>query len=297
MTFESLLRQNRSDLALVIGNGINRYGAASTTNSWNDLLVRLAGQFLSPKLRQIPTGIALTEFYDLLELKSGPSLSGKSLQKEFCEQINGWQPYTHHKRIVSWAQKVQCPILTTNFENVLGMAGDCEMYHTKREGFTDYYPWETYYGNKHLTDPTAGFGIWHINGMEHYQRSIRLGLSHYMGSVQRARNWIHRGKERRLFAGNHVRNWCGAGTWLNVIFHKPLLIFGLGLDENEVFLRWLLIERARYFRNFPKRSKPAWYVHSDEAEGSGKLYFLEGVGVKSVRTRSYDEIYGIASWA
>lgn len=296
MNFRSLLRRHRSDLALVIGNGINRYGSARSTNSWNDLLEKLGKKFHIAKSENIPEGIALTEFYDLLELKFEPGISGKSLQKEFCDLMQGWVPYDHHKRIVSWAEQFGCPLLTTNFENVLGEAGDCKLLHIPRKRFTDYYPWETYYGKEQLSDPSAGFGIWHINGMEYYQRSIRLGLSHYMGSVQRARSWIHRGEDR-LFSGNNVREWQGARTWLHVVFHKPLLIFGLGLKESEVFLRWLLIERARYFRKFPARRKAAWYAHTEESDGSGKLFFLEGVGVTPIQARDYDELYREATWA
>ncbi len=296
MTLRSLLTQHGSDIALVIGNGINRYGPAPTTNCWNDLLVTLAKRFFDSKSRNIPAGLALTEFYDLLELKSEPKKSGKSLQMEFCDLMRGWRPHEHHIQIVSWARRAGCPLLTTNFERVLGEAGGCKLLPTRRDRFTDYYPWETYYGIDELDDPCAGFGIWHINGMEHYKRSIRLGLTHYMGSVERARSWIHKGNERRLFSGKNVGDWRGAGTWLHIVFNKPLLFIGLGLEENEVFLRWLLIERARYFRKFPKRKKGAWYVHTDETDGSGKLFFLNAVGVEPFRVGSYDDMYGSATW-
>ena len=297
MKFRSLLKQHRADLALVIGNGINRYPPAPCTNSWHDLLATLGNRYLRTTGGKIPAGIALTEFYDLLELQPGPSASEKSLQREFCNLMRGWVPYEHHKRIVSWARRSECPLLTTNFDKVLGEAYGCKLLHTRRDRFTDYYPWETYYGHEQLDDSCTGFGIWHINGMEYYSRSIRLGLSHYMGSVQRARHWIHRGNERRLFSGQNVRDWRGFGTWLHIVFNKPLLIFGLGLEESEVFLRWLLIERARYFRKFPEKKKEAWYFHTNEKDGSGKLFFLAGVGVAPVRVESYDELYGAETWA
>jgi hypothetical protein len=165
--------------------------------------------------------------------------------------MKDWLPYEHHKRVVSWAKQARCPLLTTNFDKTFSEAGDCKLLHTRRDGFTDYYPWETYYGHQQFDDPCHGFAIWHINGMERYPRSIRLGLSHYMGSVQRARDWLHRGNERRLFSGKDIHNWRGFGTWLHIMFDKRLVILGLGLKEDEVFLRWLLIERARYFRKFP----------------------------------------------
>jgi len=296
LRLRTLLRRYRANLALVIGNGINRYAADDSTNSWNDLLASLARKFLGTKGRNIPAGIALTKFYDLLALQADSSVAGRPLQKEFCDLMREWKPHAHHRRIVSWAAEAACPLLTTNFDRVLAEAGGCRLLYTRRNRFTDYYPWETYYGLGQLDDPAAGFGIWHINGMETYHRSIRLGLTHYMGSVERARGWIHKGSGRRLFSRKGVRDWRGANTWLHIVFNTPLLILGLGLDEREVFLRWLLIERARYFRKFPDRRRDAWYVHTDETDDSGKLFFLRGVGVTPVRAVDYDEIYGAATW-
>lgn len=133
--------------------------------------------------------------------------------------------------------------------------------------------------------------------MRRYRRSIRLGLRHYMGPVQRARTWLHRG-EANLFNAKNRPDWNGARTWVHLIFNKPLLIFGLGLTETEVFLRWLLIERARYFRKFPERAHPAWYVYThedDDTSEAGKLFFLEGVGINCVKA-DYAEIYESPSW-
>ena len=201
MDMKSLLWKHRSDIALVIGNGINLYGLAHQTNSWHDLLVKLAEKHLPAKLRSVPTGGALTEFYDVLELKSTLSTTGPTLQQEFCDLMASWRHYEHHQRIVEWAQKLGRPILTTNFEQILSDAGKCTLHRTKKDGFTDYYPWESYYGVRKIDNPTEGFGIWHVNGMQHYRRSVRLGLSHYMGSVKRARGWLHKGNERRLYSG------------------------------------------------------------------------------------------------
>lgn len=75
------------------------------------------------------------------------------------------------------------------------------------------------------------------------------------------------------------------------------MIFGLGLEENEVFFRWLLIERARYFKDFPERRKDAWFIHVGELNNDGKYFFLEGVGVRPIHVTSYDDIYGAATWS
>lgn len=296
MDTRSILRKHRSRLALVIGNGVNLYGPASNTNSWHDLLVKLAGRHLPGKFKHVPKGVSLTEFYDVLELKSPKRVQEKSLQQDFCRLMEKWQAYDHHRHIVEWARAANRPILTSNFESVLSDAGGCSLYRTMKGGFTDFYPWENYYGSGPIENPAEEFGIWHINGMQHYHRSVRLGLTHYMGSVERARGWLHKGKAQSLFFGKHAHSWRGASSWLHVIFHCPLLIFGLGLEENEVFLRWLLIERARYFRKFPDRKKDAWYVHAGEIGNDGKRFFLEGVGIQSVSVADYAAIYGEAVW-
>lgn len=294
---KTILRNNRSNIALVIGNGINLYGDASSTNSWHELLVTLAKKNLPSSLRDVPDGVSLTEYYDVLDLKSKNSISKKiPLQQQFCDLMSSWRYYEHHKRIVEWAMDTDSPILTTNFEQVLSDASGCTLRRTRKGGFTDYYPWESYYSAKDISDPSKEFGIWHINGMQHYRRSVRLGLSHYMGSVERARGWLHKGNERRLFSGKDVRGWDGADTWLHIIFNTPLLIFGLGLENNEVFLRWLLIERARYFKKFPNRRKEAWYVSTGETNSDGKKFFLDGVGVKYMHASGYEEIYGDTTW-
>lgn len=293
---KTILTKNRAEIALVIGNGINRYGSAHNTNSWHDLLVQLARRHLPSKLRSVPSGVSLTEFYDVLELKSVAQETGSTLQQEFCNLMSSWRYYAQHERIVKWAQKSDRPILTTNFEQILADAGQCTLYRTTRKRFTDFYPWESYFGNRQLDDPNAGFGIWHVNGMLRYRRSVRLGLSHYMGSVERARGWLHKGNESLLFSGKDTKTWDGAFSWLHIVFNSPLLVVGLGFEEDEVFFRWLLIERARYFKKFPERRQDAWYVYTGDLNNDGKKFFLEGVGVVPFHVSSYDDIYAAATW-
>lgn len=297
MTLRTLLQRQHADLALVIGNGINRYGPAGATNSWNDLIRTLAQKRLGPALSQIPAGISLTEFYDLIDLARPGRAPVASLQQAFCDLMEQWQSHDQHRHAMRWALAAQVPVLTTNFEATLADAVGSSLYRLGDLPFTDFYPWDCYYGLSALSDPSSGFGIWHVNGMHRYRRSIRLGLTHYMGSVARVRAWIHEGGAARLYGGRDLRAWRGATTWLQILFHKPLLIFGLGLEESEVFLRWLLIERARYFRKFPDRRKRAWYVHTRKERGSGKLYFLNAIGIEPVEVPDFDTIYGASTWA
>jgi hypothetical protein len=288
-----LLTRQSGNVALLIGNGINRYDASESGNSWGDLLDRLARTRLNPLYSSVPEGISLTEFYDVLDLAGA---SPTNLQKQFCDLMASWKPRGQHQRIAEWAKRHQAPVLTTNFEGSIGESVGCSLQRIGHSKFTAYYPWESYYGTESLANPCEGFAVWHVNGMQRYRQSIRLGLTHYMGSVQRARPWLHK-DSNRLLAGNDMRSWPGASTWLQIMFHKPLIIIGLKLAQDEVFLRWLFIERAKYFRRFPERRQDAWYVHEGGDNDPGKFLFFGAVGVQEIRVADYKEIYGHDTWA
>jgi hypothetical protein len=284
-------------LAIILGNGINRYGKAGESNSWRELLRSLAYLHMPEHANDLPAGISTTEFFDVLGLRVRSHSDDTSLQKQFCTPLQSWKSYPHHRQIARWAKRKNTPILTTNFDTTLSDACNATLRHVSTRGFSDYYPWESYYGEGDVVRPSESFGIWHINGMAHYHRSVRLGLTHYMGSVQRARDWIHRGGNRRLFSSaSTVDSWRGSGTWLDAIFRSDLLIIGLALDEVEVFIRWLLIERARLFQKFPQLRRRAWYVETKDIASTGKGVFLQGVGVELVRERDYADIYESPAW-
>jgi hypothetical protein len=291
---EALLDREADNVALVLGNGINRYGAAGV-NSWDALLMRIAAD-CGVGMAAVPHGTTLTEFYDVLSLKT-VGRTGR-LAAEFCKLMAEWRPLEHHRVVTGWAARHAVPVLTTNFDEVLSAAADAKFLLPRGLPFSDFYPWNARFADVFVDEPGAAFGIWHINGMARYKRSIRLGLTDYMGSVQRARAMFYRG-DKQLFRGRNRDDWEGASSWLDLVFHKPLLFLGLALEENEVFLRWLLIERARYFRKFPHRRQPAWYVFTHnpgDAREMGKHFFLEAVGVTCVRAGGYDKIWGNAAW-
>ncbi len=275
---QALLSRNKNDIALVVGNGINRYNAPEGTNAWEDMLTELARRHIDPRHARVPAGVTTTEFYDVLDLALRTAGVKTSLQADFCELMGNWVPLPQHRHIVAWARAHSAPILTTNFENTLGQTCSATISRCGKDGFTAVYPWSTCYSVDPVASPLNQFAIWHINGMQRYRQSIRLGLSHYMGSVARARRWLH-DSGTRLLGARSITHWPGANTWLQVFMHKPLVFLGLGLGENEVFLRWLLIERARYFHKFPDRYRPAWYVHTPSTLEPGRNLFLRGVGV------------------
>ncbi len=295
MSLKQILLAKRESMAFVFGNGINRFRTKGDTNSWWSLLNKIAQNHLRFSQTEVPRGLSLTEFYDLIELgRAAKSASG--LQKEFGSLISDWMPQEQHEWVTGWASAWNQPILTTNFDFNFNNALDAQLYHVGKGGFTDFYPWESYFGFRTIDDPTAEFGIWHINGRCLYSRSLRLGLTHYMGAVQRARSWIHKGDDDRLFSGKDVGEWRGSRSWLHIMFNCDLLFAGLGLNQNEVFLRWLLIERAKYFRAFPERARSAWYVETKASHDPGKSFFLNGVGVETILVDTHNDIWGEKIW-
>jgi hypothetical protein len=82
-------------------------------------------------------------------------------------------------------------------------------------------------------------------------------------------------------------------TWIDIIFNKSLCIIGLSLDETEVLFRWLLIQRAKFFKRFPKYSHKGWYLmKSDDSDKvKGKKFFLKPVGIEVIEVDDYPVLY------
>ena len=115
MTVENIkqiMSNNSDDIAFVIGNGINRYQNNSSMLSWDNLLMSLWKKVTNNSMTQIPKGISLTEFYDILELENRQNID---VQLEVANLMFDWEPLIHHKQIVEKIKELNAPILTTNF--------------------------------------------------------------------------------------------------------------------------------------------------------------------------------------
>ena len=292
---------NRNDkITLVIGNGINLFQQPDGNDSWKNMLRQICDDNNFTEGKQFLDALSLVEFSDLLQMHISAAGTKDSVQKQFCEKLVNLRFGDHHTKISTWAANKSIPILTTNFDTTLSDSCDASLMRHKTPdtpNFTDYYPWSKYYSTQPIEKPHNSFGIWHVNGMREHTRSVRLALSHYMGSVHRARSWMHRGGNERLFdSENSLDRWKGKDTWLDAFFRNDLLIFGLGLAAQEVFLRWLLIERKRLYLKFENLKRKAWYVCTTDEKASDREFFLDMLGVKTVVLASHDDIYGSPAW-
>lgn len=293
---KQILHENGNESAFVLGNGINRFYNQDNL-SWEKLLLNLWNHYTSIELHQkrIFKGISFTEFYDAIELQNMNRDKFEAIiQKEIKSKMQDWTPHSNQNIILNRIQAFDAPLLTTNFDDLIPKSLSLDFYKMETKGFTDFYPWSCYYSDKELLDPLHGFGVWYPNGMMQYHRSIKLGLSQYMGNVERVRKMLRKQREYINLDGKSKMVWPGYSTWLHIIFNKPLFILGLSLEENEVFFRWLLIERAKYFKTFPERKKGGWYitVKNDTDENFlGKRFFLESMGIQVLEVDNYEDAY------
>ena len=296
-TLSNILNTRTDCLSLVLGNGINRFGLSGPKNSWEQLLTKTACSYFPGYNHHDSEGVSLIELYDLIELKHKRNKKTTVLAEDICSILRTWKPFDHHFRITNWAKHSNTPILTSNFDTLLSDSCGATLHRMSSTGFTSYYPWSSYYSTQEIQDIQSEFAIWHMHGMLQYRQSIRLGLSHYMGSVHRLRSWLYRGRRDRLFASMYMLDqWKGGNTWLQAFFGNDLLFIGISLDQVEVFLRWCLIERKKLYQKFPKLKRKAWFVYKGTLDENGKAFFLRTIGVEPVRVDSYEEMYESNAW-
>lgn len=299
---KNIIKKNSDNIAFVIGNGIHcQYRDCSI--SWEELLKNLWNDYVGKKCN-IPVGTSFTEFYDILELNrfwgnngTIPLNSVQLIQHRSSVKQNVANKFPAKNKYslqicIEGIKRLNSPILTTNFDTYISDSVGATPHKLKpienQYKFTDFYPWNLYYANDEINNPLSGFAVWHINGIHKYPRSIRLGLSDYMGSVERARKMIQGNSLEEYFTGKNQSYWVGYNTWLHIIFNKSLFIFGLGLEENEVFLRWLLIQRTKYCKMY-KKSHKGWYIGKDIK--AGKRFFLKQLGFEVIDIPDYNTLY------
>ena len=209
------------------------------------------------------------------------------IKREIARKMGEYKAVPGINKIVQFIKGINAPILTTNYDTVLSKSiGICD---NEIISITDDIDsnWSSYYGEK-IESPLMGFGIWHIHGIYNDHKSVSIGTSDYMNNIHKALMFLPDN-----IAISHLENsdWRGSNTWLSIIFNKSLFMFGLKLDLDETFIRWLLIMRYKYMVIRGKLKK-SWYItKSSENIPCAKRYFLESVGFEIVDIPNWDILY------
>ncbi|MEQ8471293.1 MAG: hypothetical protein RIC35_08905 [Marinoscillum sp.] len=283
MTKLKTIRNRYEKAAFLIGNGPNLY--SDIMPSWTNLL-KTAGD---GPVEFALEGLTYTEVYDLVELASN---NPQGIKTRIIKQLalKKKDDLSVHQNLMNLAITTESPVLTTNFDAAFESSIDARIKHIDSRDFTRYYPWKSYYAHTAIGRPTEGFGIWKVHGDVNYRDSIRLGLADYMGSVERARKLLHHGRNR-ISRKKHRDYWNGSNTWLDIWFNMPIIIIGFGFGVHETFLRWLLIERKRYYRDFhPGKGIDICYVYVNPPKPDVKN-LLQTLGVEFVKIPSYGHLY------
>lgn len=226
-----IISKNRDNIAFIIGNGIH-YQYKDCGISWEKLLQCLLRKYVKDGKITIPDGISNTEFYDIIEMerclrhlenKINKDALMTPIKKIVAKKFDKEKKVYKLAKCINVIKSLNAPILTTNFDTYISYAitnAKKRIFSSQKEGmykFTYHYPWNVYYSDKELENPLHGFAVWHIHGIHIYPKSIRLGLSDYMGCVVQARKLIQGDKLEDYFSGKNQQNWIGYNTWLHIL--------------------------------------------------------------------------------
>lgn len=295
--------RGRRDFALLVGNGVNAYEQTQVNaddkscreRGWKKMVAELWREHRPQDLpcADEKNSITLPELVDILCV----SCTGNDrdiiqrLQEDVKKHLEPWKPGKAHENLIG----VGVPILTTNYDNTFSHNLSTFGNTTSSKSFHPRYPWSVYHSEYEIQNVLTDRAVWHVHGMTRYRGSIQLTLSHYISSAARAKRFIEQG-ENSLFAGGALNwdAWRGSDSWMQVFLRKNLVIVGLELSTAEVFLRYMLIRRAKIAAaSSGQHDLTGWYIQ-DECEGimpEGKRKFLEAVGIKVVSGVSRSQIY------
>jgi hypothetical protein len=322
-----VLSEEGRSLALLIGNGVNLASETGPAVGWQKLvddLIAFASQHsrephltrarLSSLRDRQERAASLPEIVDLAAAwmaDSGKAVHAGSaegrLQRRIVDALGQLKPGQSHQSVVGWAARLGVPVLTTNYDHSLQQAFPGEQctqwrFRTGRRN-SDYYPWDRYYAPKPISDTLCGFAVWHIHGDSAFRRSIRAGLHQYMGMVQRLRGLLSpvaeevlKHRKRRASGSEKGVPAFFRAPWLRLLLGKKLWIQGLALSTDEVSVRWMLIQRFRYWRRYrPDSLETGWYVHGGARPGrrldGGRRAFLQSIGLRVIEIGETDDVY------
>lgn len=307
----------------LFGNGFNRHAYAPDF-SWNSILNRLPsilrGVVSNNAICNCAKGVdSPIEVFSILcsKLWKPNSIGSKSpngvdiATKAFIDVLKDlmhWSPQQYFADLRSRLVKLNIPILTTNFDNniegkykrrYLSLDYDplSNTYNTSsRKGYSRYYPWNSYYSENVLNSADDGFAVWHIHGDINLPSSIRLGYSEYGGAITNAHKLVHnidQPNRKRLYAEPVSPLWAGYNTWLQLFFKRAICVAGLGIGQEELFLRLLIIERYKFLQTQNINLPSSIYLCKNNEISTSQRVFLKNFGFKIMEFDDYYDFYSL----
>lgn len=292
--------------------------------SWSAVLKKLCDKRQICLDPEKPFDLSYPEIASLLNLrtldrKPASKTSPRRLKRDMRMEISGCYHIltgqdTLHEQFLGFMKKNNIPVITTNFDMLFAEklyehkvgTGDPALFKPNAKQFWNY----CYNENEGKHDAPVidcrelvdNYAVWYMHGNQKHPSSIVIGLEDYVNSISLAKSMIsaESDKEKSRFGLYGAKDdlWIGRNTWLHLFFHRDLVFLGLSLDSQELFLRWLLVQRANYQSTMKIKHKrtlrKAWYVHDDYCKlnsSTPKGVFLTACGVELVPNDNHKVIY------
>ena len=292
--------------------------------SWDAVLKKLCDKrqiYLDPNK---PYDLSYPEIASLINLRTldhnpKSKSSPKRLKRDMRMEISGSYRILNgqnevQKQFINFMKKKNIPVITTNFdmllaenlhEHIVGNGNPALFKHKAKQIWS--YCYNDYEDKQDVPkqdfrELVDNFGLWYMHGNQKHPSSIVIGLEDYVNSISLTKSMIsaksEENKSRFGLYGAKDDLWIGRNTWLHLFFHRDLVFLGLSLDSQELFLRWLLVQRANYQSTMKIKHKrtlrKAWYVHDDNCKlnsSTPKGIFLRACGVELVPNDNHKAIY------
>lgn len=292
--FQAALAQR--NIALLVGNGVNLFDQPEKALSWLELVTDLSK---SRKVKLTNSVIDKLSFAEIGDILRSADEEPTKLPRDVVSAI---KKFGQNKTSIGiFAQHHNLPVLTTNFDFRLAIGQDGKpqpLRHSisRKRNRKSNIPngWNVYRGPK-AEDLFARNipGLWHLHGSIDLVSSIKLTSAQYATAFAKAFQLIKQGLYAKANCdigscpGCALCSWAGQSTWLDIFFHRNLIIVGFSFSKSETFLRPLLIERFKYLRHrYGHRNKipNSYFVISKEDDfDEGQVFFFENLGFKIIR--------------
>jgi hypothetical protein len=265
---------------LLLGNGINRL-TDNNSISWQKVLSDLADESDKKKIMQYSEYKPFTLIYEEIMLRS--QIKERDLKVKVAEKVNELGYNTYHTQIMDRGFE---HILTTNYDY-------CLEDSTQSAWKSKNMKRETRYSVYRRTQVEKTF-VWHIHGESNKPRTIMLGHEQYCGYLQKFRDYIIDGFNKRntsnaspFIQGKENFDTLGKPySWVDLFLRDDVTILGLGFDYTEIDLWWLLTYKARLQKdkkyNVGKTEYYLTYNDTISEKDKAKQSLLESMGVKVI---------------
>ena len=285
------------NVAILLGNGFN-YAFYDRSTSWAKLVADIWNEShpnadITEDLVK-RTNLSLTETAEMSEKPFDNICESvaKFFSNEFIQNSDA-------KKFLEYLEQRNIPIITTNYDKNIAQELNLTQHYTTRREDAEILPprfqWGRYYAKESFNkeDILNKFAIWNAHGTIDAPKSLCFTLSDYLECSKEAYAALE-GIYSYFYIPSKDRTPHYVDTWLNILFNKNICIIGLSLNENEIFLRLLLMWRMQYMKSHygnPNKYK-GWYLYvNDQDMPFNKKFFLDSVNIKPIKCKNHDAIY------